>query len=202
MAEAAEEARVADGADVAQVAETIEVSGRRIGGHAWIETRLFEVLGRWSQLVPEPRARALLARQSRHHAWHAELWHDLLPALPHLSGADLVAPNDTTEAAAAALAALDELEPPGEGERLVEGPAPHDAAPDADDDPAAALAVLTVVHREVLPRVRAAYDEHLDHTTPVTDGPTIRVLRLVLADLAEDAAAGDELIAALTPPQG
>lgn len=195
MAEAAEEARVTDAADVSQVGETIEVSGRRIGGHAWIETRLFEVLGRWSQIVPDPRARALLARQSRHHGWHAELWHELLPALPHLSYADLVAPNEAAAAGAAALAALDELDP-------AEGDGPPDATPESDDDAAAALAVLTVVHREVLPRVRAAYAEHLEHTTPVTDGPTIRVLRLVLADLDEDAAAGDDLIAALTPPAG
>ncbi len=31
--------------------QTIEESGRRIGGHAWVEMRLFEKLGRWSGVV-------------------------------------------------------------------------------------------------------------------------------------------------------
>ena len=30
---------------MADVAETIEESGRRIGHHAWVEARLFEVVG-------------------------------------------------------------------------------------------------------------------------------------------------------------
>mgnify|MGYP003403007899 CR=1 FL=1 len=69
---------------MADVAETIDESGRRIGHHAWIEMRLFETVGAWVASVSEPEVKALLAAQSHHHAWHAELWHGLLPGLPHM----------------------------------------------------------------------------------------------------------------------
>jgi hypothetical protein len=162
---------------MADVAETIEESGRRIGRHAWAEARLFEIVGRWAGTVDEPRSRALFGRQSAHHAWHAELWHGLLPALPHLADTQLVAPDETDSELVAALAALDEADDAGA--------------------PAAASARLIALHRRALPRLLASYDDHLVHTTPVTDGPTVRVLRLVRTDLTEDIAAGDALIAAL-----
>jgi hypothetical protein len=159
---------------MADVAESIEASGRHIGHHAWVEMRLFETLGRWSGTVSDPRARALLAAQSHHHAWHAELWHALLPALPHLPAADLVAPSEATSELVATLAELDEA------------PAP------ADD-----VSRLAAIYRVALPRVTAAYRDHLARTTPVTDGPTIRALGLVLADLDADTRAGLDLLAAL-----
>ena len=155
---------------MADVAETIEDSGRRIGGHVWAEMRMFEVTGRWSGSVAEPRARALLAGMSRHHAWHAELWHDLLPDLPHLPAADLVAPDEPTGAIVAALEVVDGTD---------------------------ARATLAAVHEEALPRLAARYTEHIERTTPVTDGPTIRTLRLVLADLEGDRAAAGELLVTL-----
>jgi hypothetical protein len=164
---------------MADVAETIEASGRRIGHHAWVEMRLFETLGRWSGTVADPRAKALLAGQSHHHAWHAELWYALLPALPHLPAADLVAPSEATSELVAALAELDE--------------APAGADADEADD----VARLTAIYRDALPRVAAAYRDHLALTAPATDGPTIRALGLVLADLDADARAGLELTAAL-----
>jgi hypothetical protein len=43
---------------VPRVAETLEESARRIGGHAWIEQRLFEILGTWVTAVPELEAKA------------------------------------------------------------------------------------------------------------------------------------------------
>ena len=71
-------------------AETLEDSARRIGHHAWVEQRLFETLGTWVPTTPEPEAKALVAEQSLHHAWRAELWHGLLPVVPHLAVDDLV----------------------------------------------------------------------------------------------------------------
>jgi len=147
---------------MATVAETIEQSGRRIGGHAWVEMRLFETLGRWSGVVDEPRARVVLASASRHHAWHAELWRGLLPGVPHLPPADLVAPGD---GAAAMVAALDDLD-------------------DAPTDQRVAYLVGVA-----LPHVIERYTAHLDRTVPVTDAPVERVLSLALADLRADLAA-------------
>jgi hypothetical protein len=160
---------------MASVAETLEQSAWRVGRHAWVEMRLFEILGRWSGTVAQPRARALLASHSHHHAWHAELWNGLLPAVPHLAVAELVAPDEADAALIAGLDALDEV-----------------GTDDADPR-------LRAVYREALPHLVRTYSGHLDLTTPVTDGPTIRVLRLVLADLDRDRTAGDELIDALGP---
>lgn len=154
---------------MADVAETIEDSGRRIGHHAWVEMRLFEVLGGWSGTVAEPRTRALLATASRHHAWHAELWHDLLPDLPHLPVADLVAPDEPTAAIVATLEAVDATDP---------------------------RATLAAVH-DALPRLVARYAGHLERTAPVSDGPIIRALGLVLTDLDGDGRALGDLLSAL-----
>lgn len=167
---------------MAHVTETIERSGQRIGRHAWIEMRLFEVLGRWSGSVVEPQARALFARQSHHHAWHAELWHDLLPALPHLPAAELVAPDDAAAQLVAALGDMDGSTEP------------------ASDDGVAAR--LDAVYGVALPQLVDSYTDHLEHTTVIADGPTTRVLRLVLADLADDRAAGEELRTARARPTG
>jgi hypothetical protein len=166
---------------MADVAETIEESGRRIGHHVWVEARLFEVTGRWSGTVDEPRTRALLGRQSRHHAWHVQLWHDLLPALPHLGPSQLVASGEDGAEMIAALEGLDD-----------------EADDDVDDTPEAgtdaAVARLTALVRDAVPALERAYEDHLARTAPLTDGPTVRVLRLVLADLADDRTAGEALL--------
>jgi len=132
---------------MATTAETIEQTGRRIGGHAWVEMRLFETLGRWSGVVDEPRARVLMAAASRHHAWHAELWMGLLPGVPHLPAADLVAPGD---GAAAMVAALEDLD-------------------DAPTDQRVAALVQVA-----LPQVIDRYAAHLEVAVPVADAPTER----------------------------
>jgi hypothetical protein len=151
------------------VAETLEESARRIGHHAWIELRLFELLGAWVTAIPELEAKAVVAAQSYHHAWHAELWHGLLPSVPHLHAPDLVVPA---------------------------GPATAEQI----DSLAAAMGTverLAGLYDVVLPGLIAAYTDHLDRTTPVTDGPTIRALRLVLADEEEDQRTGEGLLRSL-----
>jgi len=162
---------------MADVAETIEESGRRIGHHAWVEARLFEIVGRWAGTVAEPRSQALFARQSAHHGWHVELWHCLLPALPHLAATQLVASEGADAERVATLAALDE--------------------PDGSGSAAGVTTRLITLYRQTLPSLLATYDDHLAHTSPVADGSTIRVLRLVRTDLVEDVAAGEALIEAL-----
>lgn len=169
---------------MADVAETIEESGRRIGHHAWLAGQLFEIVGRWATSVPEARARDVLAGHSHHQAWHAELWHGLLPAVPHLPAAELVVPRD---ADAEIVAALRRLDPPD--------------APDGDGA-AATTDRLATLYRVALPHVTASCAEHLARTTVVTDGPAMRVLRLVMADLDADRLAGEALIAALAEPGG
>ena len=140
-------------------AETLEASAQRIGRHAWVEQNLFETVGGWVTSTPEPAAKAVLAAQSLHHAWRAEQWYGLLPAVPHLAVEDLVTP-------------------------------PPDVLPLPGDETAARLAWLV---DQALPRLLAAYADHLAATAPLTDGPTIRILGLVTADVRADLAAAEAL---------
>ncbi len=53
---------------------------------------------------------------------------------------------------------------------------------------------LAGVYRVVLPHQVAAYQRHLDAASAVTDGPTIRALKLVLADELADWRQGEFLL--------
>lgn len=55
---------------------------------------------------------------------------------------------------------------------------------------------LRALYRGILPPLHAEYAAHLDRTNPITDAPTMRVLRLVLGDLETDLAAGAALMRA------
>jgi len=151
-------------------AETLEASARRIGHHVWIEQSLFEELGGWVTSTPEPAAKALLAEHSLHHAWHAQLWDGLLPAVPHLPAADLV------------------VSPTG------------DAAFPAAPAGGATAERLGWLCGEALPTLLDRYADHLARTTPLTDGPTIRVLGLVTTDVRADLAAARAALSAVGGP--
>ena len=173
-----------------KVAETIEQAGERVGGHAWVAARLFEVTGRWSTSVDDPRARAWLGAASRRYGWHAELWHGLLPAVPHLAVGELVSPPDELAPLLAELDGLDGFD----------GLDAHEdadrAGSDAPEDGGGTARLAALIDRAL----EAAMDDlerHRDVTTPIADGPTLRVLSLVLADLRADR----QSISSWSPPR-
>lgn len=166
---------------------TLEASARRIGRYRWIEMRLFETLGGWVSGVPELDAKALLAAHSRHHGWHAELWHDLLPVPPAIEGE----PADTG-------ASAEEWTPPSDDERL----AAFAAALAEPQAPELTVDKLVGVYRVALPHTIAAYTRHLRAASPVTDGPTIRTLRLVLSDELDHWRDGEMLVQSLVVEPG
>lgn len=143
----------------------LQAAARRAGAARWLDARLFEILGGWVASVPEPEAKMAFATQAAHHGWHATLWDERLPTLHGVEPASWIAPAPGAEPAVAALA-----QTTGTIERLA------------------------VVHRVVLPRLVAAHVSHLDTASPVSDGPTIRTLRLVLQDEREDREAGERLL--------
>jgi hypothetical protein len=160
---------------MADVAETLVAAGRRCGHHAWLELKLFEAVGGWVPAVPDSAAKALLAARSRHHAWHGELWLGLLPVIPTVDGlapGDLVVPRPDDAELVATLTAL----------------------PAAGADPTATA--LGALHDLVAPRLRATYAAHRDVTAPVADGPALRVLDLIEADVEADDRAVAALLAA------
>jgi len=126
---------------------------------------MFEILGGWVATVAEPEVKIAFATQASHFGWHTTLWGERLPWLHGVESLSWVAPAPGVEPAVALLA---------EASHTVER--------------------LVGVHRVLLPRLIAAHSDHLDSASPVTDGPMIRTLRLVLTDEAEDQRAGERLL--------
>lgn len=150
------------------VGNTLVESAQVIGGYAWLEERLFEILGGWVASVAEPEVKLQFAADSHHHAWHASLWRERLPALRELAEVGFVSPAGEGEAAfVAALASS-----------------------------ATTLERLVGVYRVALPRQVMRYSRHRAQASTVTDGPTIRALDLVVADELADWRAGEMLIQA------
>jgi hypothetical protein len=128
-----------------------------MGHYRWTEQALFELMGGWASVVPEPAVKRLLATHAHHHAWHAELWHDRLPQTTELDPEALTRPaNDAMQSFVALLGA------------------PSDAALTIDK--------LVGVYRVAVPHLACAYRVHLDATDERLDEPTARALRLALAD--------------------
>ena len=151
---------------------SVEDTARRVGHYKWTEMRIFELMGGWVATVPELDIKLRLGTHCYHHAWHSELWHKRLPELREMNPDRLtVAPNPQYEAFAEAL---------GEPE-----------APDQT------IEKLVGLYRVLLPRLIAAYTYHLNNTSEITDGPTIRSLKFCLQDDLEEWREGEMLIQSL-----
>lgn len=147
---------------------TLGETARRIGHYRWIEMRLFEILGGWVGTVPELEVKLRLGEHCFHHSWHSELWSDRLPDLGELTPRRLtVPPNDTL------LEFCEVLGGPGADQTIER---------------------LVGVYRVLIPHKIAAYTHHLRSSSPATDAPTIRSLRLVLQDEISDWRDGELLI--------
>lgn len=131
-------------------------TARRLTRAAWLERRLFEIVGQWSADCPDADVARLFAVQSPHHAWRAALLEEHIPVL-HDVPAEELAPSASLVAFTDAVAAST-----GTLERL---------------------AGLT---RVVLPELLGSYEEHLTLATEVADAPVLRVLRLVVIDEQDD----------------
>jgi hypothetical protein len=152
----------------------LHVTASLVGGYRWIEQRLFELLGGWAAEATRPELRVHLDAQSARHAWHASMWADRLPVR------DGVSADELTVAPAAAARVFDVLGRAGQ-----------------DMTGADATPLLAGLYRVVLPRLVTGYSAHLRSTAPVSDGPVIRALRLVLTDEIEDWHAGERLVQGL-----
>jgi hypothetical protein len=152
---------------------TLGVTAALVGEYRWIEGALYATLGSWVVDMPLPAVQLQVDAQSMRHAWHAELWAERLPVLAGVDAERLSVASRPTQALLAALGG-DDL-PGGEG-------------------PPGALPRLAALYRVVLPRLVTTYDRHLGVTSPITDGPVARALRLVLNDEVDDWRTGERLV--------
>lgn len=144
-----------------------------LGHLVWCERRCFELLGGWAPELDDPALAAAADRHAQHHAWRAgQLW-DRLPVLAQVDRQDLV---NAPAGPAAALA--------GELARL-----------------RTAVGRLAGAYRVAHPRLAAAYRAWQAGANPVSDGPALRTVGQVLADLEADRAEGEDLLqAAIATP--
>jgi hypothetical protein len=138
---------------------------RMVGGYRWVEFRIFEVLGAWMGSETQTEARLMFDIQSRQHAWHAQLWTDLLPSVDGVVDPDLA------------------TSPPGDG--LEELFATLGGAPAGAAAGGGTLLRLVGLARVVFPRVSAGYSLHLRRAVAVSDSAVVRALRLALRDETE-----------------
>jgi hypothetical protein len=150
---------------------SLEASARRIGHYCWIEMQAFEILGEWAAAVPQAAVKGALATHSRQHGWHAEVWHDLLPVIGETGVDSFIAP-----ASPALVAFVEAL-----------------AAPEAAD---LTIEKLAGAYRVLLPHTAVTYLDHLGHASPISDGPTIRALRLVVSDQQDQWHEGEAVLQA------
>jgi hypothetical protein len=151
----------------------LHTAARRMACCRWVEEQLFEVMGAWLRDVDEPEVKRYLAVQSERHGWHAQLWLDRQPAVEDFV---LPAPSDAAARIAAAL-----REAAGTG---------------------ATIDKLTVVTRVLLGPLVAEYRAYLAAIDERLDGPTARVLTLVLRDETEALVEGERLLESLlTTPE-
>jgi hypothetical protein len=146
-----------------------EESASVCGGHCWIERRLFEVVGQWGACAGSPRTVVLLDRHSQHAAWRAGQWWERLPVRAGIEREGLVVAPPGWQAA---------LGSAGEAVPAFDGDAP----------------MLAVLHRVLLARLLTRYRRHLERTSPVSDGPVIRTLGQVVADVRSDRDDGESAL--------
>jgi hypothetical protein len=151
------------------VATSLETSARRAGANQWAESRLFEILGGWVRDTDHAEARLMLDRHSGHCAWRAAQWWDRLPVLADVDRRSLCAPPDAAAAETAERLGRLETTP----------------------------ARLAGAYRVAMPRLWASYERHASAAGGVADGSTIRILRIVGGDLAEDWREGEALLQSL-----
>ena len=139
-------------------------NARRLGHQRWLHLQLFELLGGWAA-DPADRAdpadvhlRPVFAAHCHHHAWHAQLIAERLPEIDELDTHTLTVPADAQVQQWVAQA--------------------HAATTTAQR--------VAAVYGAIVPRLVADVTAHLQAIDPRTDGPTARVLTLVLRDLQAD----------------
>lgn len=141
-------------------------AARTVGGWCWAEQRCFEVLGSWVRDTEHAAAKTMLSIHSRHHAWRAQRWAELLPRAYSSSPDEL-----TTAPGALDRAVFDELA------RL------------------ATVGLRMQGHYHVVyPALLMAYRTSPIVMSPISDAPALRAIRIILSDGQHDLAEGLALI--------
>jgi len=131
----------------------VDENARRLLRYFYLERRLAQGLGSWALAIPEFEVKI---ETGRHIFWHADAAHRLRNRL-HEQEMRLATIDDFRDA---------------ELDLLIEEILSAEDAPE----------LLVGVHQVLGGALATAYRHHIDDTDPVTDAPTIRILRQILLD--------------------
>lgn len=134
----------------------IVTASRLAGQYCWVEQQLFELLGSWMHRSNDPDLVVALGDRCTRHGEHAEAWRGRIANVPAIDVERAVNASDSPIASAIA--------------RLRQ--------PDSADD---VVALAAAYDNEVRPAVLAAYRTHRAAIDPLLDGPTARLLEVVIA---------------------
>jgi uncharacterized ferritin-like protein (DUF455 family) len=150
----------------------VREAGRRVVRYETVTFHVMRLLGGWLAKVPEFELKMEIGR----HVWQDA---QAAMALRQRTG-ELRVPSDADRRA------------PGEVQRFL----------DALDEAETPLEFLVGVYRVAKPRLVSAMQYHATVTDPVCDAPTIRTLRPILAELADQVRWGEAAVEALIGAAG
>ena len=134
----------------------IVTASRLAGQYCWVELQLFELLGSWMHRSNDPELVVALGDRCTRHGEHAEAWRGRIATVAAIDVERAVNAPDNPVASAIA--------------RLRQ--------PESADD---VVALAAAYDSEIRPAVLAAYRTHRAAIDPLLDGPTGRLLEVVIA---------------------
>jgi len=147
---------------------SVDENARRLRHYRYAEARCMEAAAGWAASMPTIKVKLALGEHQFHDAWHAQWFGERLTGLREVRQLDLDAPP--------MMRATHVEEPPNEAfAKFIE------ELQDAQDE----LQRLTGLYRVLKTHLAVYYRHHMLVTDQVCDAPTVRVLRMVLAEEEE-----------------
>ncbi len=141
---------------------------RCVNAFAWIEQRLFEVVGGWASTETDALLKVLFDTESRVHGWNSLLWKDEMPPEGSLRAESSFSSEDQNVLVAPGfVTVMDRIES------------------DWQDTGVVSYGHLGVLCKVVLPRLLLTYRLHMAALSPVTDGSFTRAVSIVYDDIMD-----------------
>ncbi len=144
---------------------SVDENARRLRCYRYAEARCMEAEAGWAASMPTIKVKLALGEHQFQDAWHAQWLGERLTGLREVRALDMAAPP--------MLRASYVDEPPNEAfAQFIE------ELQDADDE----LLRLTGLYRVLKTHLTVYYRHHMLVTDQVCDAPTVRILRMILAE--------------------
>ncbi|MCL4433957.1 MAG: YceH family protein [Actinobacteria bacterium] len=141
-----------------------------ISAYAWIDYKLFEVIGGWVEGEDDIDLKVLFDAESRAHGWNAAMWREEMPPEGSLRAEKSLAPQDRLEA---------------DGVPTLVRPGFPQALHMLEAAGSLSLLRLGALSRVILPGMLLSYRIHQCRLSPATDGSFSRTLNIAYHDVLD-----------------